>query len=179
MASKDQPVDELTKYDQLVGGGKGTLGDCFRACIATIVQSNPIELPNPHEKGVWVLEWEEWLAKRGLGITFQSGYWYNDGLWVASVPSQNYKDTTHAVVMRGSELYHDPSPKKRYSTINTSKVLTSYHIELLDISKLCQAECNRARLQELYDWKNNSPAGREMYVDKRIKKLQQLMKEGE
>lgn len=45
--------------------------------------------------------------------------------------------------------------------------------------KLIQAECNRARLQELYDWKNNSPAGREGYVDNRIKKLQQLLKEGE
>lgn len=142
----------MIKYDQLISGGKDSDGDCFRACIATVLQL-PIEtLPNWHDN-MWFLKWDNWLHERGLGITVHSFYYGVDGYWIASVKSQNYKDTTHAVVMNDEKLFHDPSPVKKFKSISDDDILASYHIGLTNIDKLIQTEIaeaeRRAVLKEL------------------------------
>jgi len=133
----------MIKYDQLISGGKDSDGDCFRACIATVLQL-PIEtLPNWHDN-MWFLKWDNWLHERGLGITVHSFYYGVDGYWIASVKSQNYKDTTHAVVMNDEKLFHDPSPVKKFKSISDDDILASYHIGLTNIDKLIQTEIAEA-----------------------------------
>ena len=125
----------MKKYEQLISGGKDSMGDCFRACMATVLQL-PIELlPNWHDN-MWFLKWDEWLHERGLGITINSKYYGVEGFWIASVNSQNYPDTTHAIVMYDEAVFHDPSPLKKFTEVTYDEILVSYHIELTDISKL-------------------------------------------
>lgn len=38
---------------------------------------------------------------------------WHPGFWIASVISENFEGTTHAIVMRGCEVAHDPSPRPR------------------------------------------------------------------
>lgn len=141
---------QLQKYDQLIEGGKGSLGDCFRACMATLLQMPPEGLPNPHKQGVWLMDWEEWLNELGLDIFFYPSWRNGSGYWIASVPSLNYKDnTTHAVVMKGNQLFHDPSPAKKYTLVKHGDVRMSYHIELVNIQLLITTAQNKARLEEV------------------------------
>lgn len=122
----------MKKYDQLISGDVD--GDCFRACMATVLQIPIDTLPNWHDNQ-WFLKWDKWLHERGLGITVHSSYFGVDGLWIASVKSQNYEDITHAIVMNDEDVFHDPSPLKKYKEIDTDDIGVSYHIELTDISK--------------------------------------------
>lgn len=145
-ASRSQiAIEAEKKYDQLIQGGKGTMGDCFRACVATVLQSDPETLPNYHDSS-WYMEWEGWLNNVGLDIQLSSGWHGANGLWIASVKSQNYPDTTHAIVMKDADLYHDPSPKKKFKSIDTDQVLTSYHILVADMNKLLIYKATSATL---------------------------------
>lgn len=89
-------------------------GDCFRACVASIL-NEPIEsLPNPHDD--WDAGWFKAMRKRGLQMVEANiEHWYPDGYWIAGLPSLNLPGCMHAVVMRGGELIHDPSLGKKYT----------------------------------------------------------------
>src|SRR4051794_21614971 len=108
----------------------GAQGNCFEACIASILELDLDAVPaytepinEPMQTYLHRLD-EHLLAKRGLravavNVDHKSDgdkpdrlpdYMSDDVLWIAQVqprPGEN-ADFNHAVVMRGSELAHDP-----------------------------------------------------------------------
>lgn len=142
----------MKKYNQRVTSGK--IGDCFRACMATILQLPPEVLPNDHS---WTFPrtWEVFLNQFGLGLAFShaKGPIWLDGYWIASVKSLNYKETTHAIVMHDTHLvFHDPSNKKRYKTgrslIGRGRVTGGTRLIVVDSTKLHFLEEYRERIKE-------------------------------
>lgn len=100
-------------------------GDCFRACIASILEL-PIEwCPNPHDpEEHWWDAWNTWLRDRGFELVEwdvgTKGVYANlSGYWIATVPSLNSSasaDTNlgrHCIVMYGNKIAHDPSLGKK------------------------------------------------------------------
>jgi len=87
-------------------------GDCFRACWATIL-ALPIEtIINPQDDRWW-FHWREWMKQFGLEILHGANCW-QPNYWIASVTSLNFEGVSHAIVMKGQEVFFDPSTKNRY-----------------------------------------------------------------
>lgn len=104
-------------------------GDCFRACIASILEMPIADCPNPPSDpdGHWWNEWIDWLRPRGLELIHwqvpEGGRAEGEavcgalaGYWIATVPSLNCPPNPerpnlgrHCIVMRGAEVAHDPS----------------------------------------------------------------------
>jgi len=119
-------------YQKVIEQGKG---DCWRACIASILELDIDEVPNfvgdsDHTKGITAdTLCRDWLKERGLYIVelllwndkpwdLSINFWYIGGAYcIASVPSQRFKHGTHAVVgqfvtIKGStefKIVHDPN----------------------------------------------------------------------
>ncbi|MCH9647798.1 MAG: hypothetical protein K0U98_06135 [Deltaproteobacteria bacterium] len=102
-------------------------GDCFAACIASILEISIDEIPRPtaEEFEDWSAYWprlSESLASRGFYLIFvktgAEGCWSTDTLvsrgayWIASGPSPRYPGTLHCVVMCGGKQVHDPHPSR-------------------------------------------------------------------
>lgn len=141
----------MKKYRQQVTSNK--IGDCFRACMATVLQLPPEVLPNDHSPA-WHSIWASFLRQFGLDLVFGSrkdAIWM-DGFWIASVKSINFKETTHAIVMDGSTVYHDPSNKKRYRTgmglLGNEAVNGGYHLVVDDASLLHRLEEYRQKISQ-------------------------------
>lgn len=130
-------------------------GDCFKCCIASV-----LELPYEEVPHFVAAEWQvdagcgegpqkrdcytslnDWLLRGGWPLVYVHRTYYVQpspkgepgkdvpywdyllkqshphqrfpGYWIASVLSSNFPNTTHAVVMLGSEVAHDPSPRTR------------------------------------------------------------------
>lgn len=114
-------------------------GDCFRACVASIMElQNDDQLPNEHG-GDWLGPWFKYFKKIGLRLGFDRLAIWRDSYWIASVPSKNYEDVTHSIVMHGDKVAFDPSTKKKYrrgmNLIGRDIVKFGYWIEISDISK--------------------------------------------
>lgn len=115
------------------------VGDCMRACMSYLLDvPNSDDLPNEHR--MQVLAWREWLWPFGLTIRWDHKACWVDGLWIASVPSKNIPDRTHAIVMRDRQVEFDPSPRRRYhkgySLLGTGLVLGGYALGVHDPSLL-------------------------------------------
>lgn len=121
------PVPQLIFGDGKEGRPKG---DCFRACVASIFELAPEDVPHFTEReSRWFSDFIEWLRPMGLTIEHASHEpserppYRPAGWWIASVRSENFEHETHAVVMRGTftpfdgedwtAVAHDPSPKLR------------------------------------------------------------------
>lgn len=130
--------------------GKG-YGDCFAACMATLLEL-PIEvLPNDHSEA-WFIVWETFLRQFGLAISCGrlDGPIWHDYPWIAGVKSLNL-DTTHAIIMdEGGRVLFDPSRKKRYkkgmSLLGKKVVTEGYNIAVCDFSKLHKLKEYRDKL---------------------------------
>ena len=125
------------KNKQLVTGGKR--GDCLRACITGLLcVPNPSGFPNPHGRR-WLFVWRDWLDRYGLYLDYTQRCCI-EGYWIASVPSLNFTGSTHAIIMHGQDVWHDPSTKKTYSAgknlLGTNLVNGGHILVLQDFSKL-------------------------------------------
>jgi hypothetical protein len=145
----------MKKYNQLVTSGK--IGDCFRACMATLLQLPPEVLPNDHSPA-WPSTWHAFLSQFGLDImsSHSKGAIWVDGYWIASVKSLNYEENTHAIVMHDTHrVYHDPSNKKRYKTgaslIGKDTVIAGHHLIVTDTTLLHRLEDYRQKIVPLKD----------------------------
>lgn len=127
----------MRKNKQLVVDNK--LGDCFRASLTSI-----LDIPNdprlPNGENYWT-EWRKIFDPMGLYMKWERKSCWIDGYWVASVPSLNYPDIcTHAIVMQGNQVAHDPSTKLTYETgrnlLGQDIVLGGYMIYVVDASLL-------------------------------------------
>ena len=114
------------------------IGDCFRACMASILElPNDERLPDGYAS---VTPWQEWMAQFGMRLSWSHNAIWRDYYWVACVKSKNYSDgTTHAIIMKGTQVAFDPSTKKRYrkgSFIASDDVHGGWWIEVVDPSLL-------------------------------------------
>lgn len=102
----------MKKNKQLIYN-KGN-GDCFRACLASILNwDNDPKLPNIDDKN-WLIKWGKILEPYGMRLEFDFDKSWSGGYWIASVKSKNFKGQTHAIVMNEMKVAFDPSPKKKY-----------------------------------------------------------------
>jgi len=95
----------------------------------------------PHiDKTTWFTDWCKFLSPYGLGIRCEAKSYWVRGYWIASVKSKNFSGGTHAIVMHGSKVWHDPSTHKRYRTgtslLGKDIVECGYLLEVIDPSKL-------------------------------------------
>lgn len=118
------------------------IGDCFRACVASVMElPNGDHMPNKHDS-FWFKTWTDWLGQFGLTLGHASSkgpIWKYEGFWIASVKSKNY-NTAHAIVMHDTDkVAFDPSNKKRYrrgTRLNSDIVLGGSWFEVCDFSLL-------------------------------------------
>lgn len=119
-------------YQQHISGESG---DCWRCCIASILEVEPEAVPNfrvTEAENMFAVE--EWLASKGLALLeLHRGKGEDDvtdrlrfdhlcgAFAIASVPSQRFPGKTHAVVVRFEPkpdapnvvrivVAHDPNP---------------------------------------------------------------------
>jgi hypothetical protein len=100
-------------------------GDCFRACVATVMNLPGDQVPHfcrrPHPASRWVMRLNDWLSPRGLVYMAISGA--PDWCWIRHWPvmviaggKSPRGDFDHAVVGRvsrsGFEMLHDPHPSR-------------------------------------------------------------------
>lgn len=142
----------MKKYRQKISDPK--IGDCFRACMATLLQLAPEVLPNDSSPA-WHRNWQNYLGQFGLGLSYSNRadqpIWLSSP-WIASVKSLNYKGVTHAILMhQGGVVLHDPSSKKRYKVgrrLHGDVVQSGQHLLVIDSSKLHLLEEYRKTLNE-------------------------------
>lgn len=129
-----------TKYRQRISDPG--IGDCFRACMATLLDLPPEVLPNDFSPS-WHGNWQHYLRQFGLALS-PSGrpdgpIWLSEP-WIATVQSLNYPGVLHAILVhQGNAVFHDPSTRKRYKTgsrLGTDQVLSGQHLVVADASRL-------------------------------------------
>lgn len=131
------------RHGQLISDSE--IGDCFRACMSYLLDvPNSDDLPNDHTSHP-VLAWWSALWPFGLTIRWDATACWVNGLWIASVPSKNYPDRTHAIVMKNHNVEFDPSPHRRYhkgwSLLGKDLVVGGYSIGVHD-SRLLGVDFN-------------------------------------
>lgn len=127
-------------------------GDCFPACMATLLDL-PIEvLPNDHSEA-WFSIWTVFLEQFGLSICWDhaKGAIWESHPWIAGVKSKNYKNVTHAIIMHdGGIVLFDPSTKKIYkkgqSLVGKDIVRGGWRITVSDFSKLHKLKAYKDKL---------------------------------
>jgi hypothetical protein len=120
----------------IVGDGRDgrPVGDCMRACFASIFELPLSSVPHFAESPSWWTAMQYWLKPFGLWLDtndyraapstspIPTGERWPSGWWMATVDSENFPGARHAVVMRGLYVHddgdphvvaHDPSPRPR------------------------------------------------------------------
>ena len=107
-----KPVDQIIFDD--------SLGDCFRACVASVFEMSIKEVPNFWEqtqdaKVFWKLN-SDWLAKnkgfRCIYVSFkETGRHLIDGILCIAIAKSPRGKIDHAVVWQDG-IIHDPHPSK-------------------------------------------------------------------
>lgn len=134
---------KILKNEQLIVDPKR--GDCFRACLTSLLGiQNTEEFPDGGDKE-WFLKWSKFLNGMGLSIQYTEKAFWRSGYWIASVKSLNFLDVTHAIIMDCQEVYFDPSTKEKYlsgeNLLSKDVVLGGWYLEVEDLSKLTKAIC--------------------------------------
>jgi hypothetical protein len=95
-------------------------GNCFAACIASILEIPLEEMPNYHSSD-WADLWRKWLRERGLSLmTFdlpnniealdqRERMLLMPGYCILAANTSRH-DQLHAVVVLDGEIVHDPNP---------------------------------------------------------------------
>lgn len=110
-------VDMLEFHDS----DAGSIGDCWRACIATVLGVPAEDVPHfekqahHHEdqNSVWLTA--RWLEKRGMSLAqvTDAMLWTSENfLCIASGTSPRDPDVRHCVVHDGVDVVHDPHPSR-------------------------------------------------------------------
>lgn len=104
----------MKPVDQTVFGYPN--GNCFSACLASILELPLEEVPWFMAEGDWLSRVQEWLKPRGLYaacllIDTTESPFYPPGWHILSGQSPR-GDWLHAVVAQGTKIVHDPHPDK-------------------------------------------------------------------
>jgi hypothetical protein len=108
----------MISVDQTILHGEDQVGNCFQACVASIMELSIDEVPHfcdhpnwPSNFDYWLdaynLYWVEFMCPNG-GPDGRSEYW---GHHIISGPSPR-GDFLHAVVGVGDTIIHDPHPSR-------------------------------------------------------------------
>lgn len=98
-------------------------GDCFDACVASILGVPITAVPIAHSDDPehhWWDAAQEAVGRLGYQLVVADAKCWPWGWWIAAVPSLNlgtYDDgrpVPHVIVMSGGTVAHDPSLGKRY-----------------------------------------------------------------
>lgn len=99
-------------------------GDCWSACIASILEV-PIEaVPVPHSDDPehhWWDVTQRAVEPHGFEVVKADYVVYPYGYWIAGVPSLNLgrdrhgRPVPHVIVMQGGQVAHDPSLGKTFA----------------------------------------------------------------
>jgi len=104
-----KPVDQQFLNDP----ENGTVGDCFRACIASVLEV-PIEAV-PHF-AILGSRWQSVLSGYLGGLSRDVEWAQGDpphGVWaIATVQSPRNADVKHSVIYRDGVMVHDPHPSR-------------------------------------------------------------------
>lgn len=103
-------------------GAAGVMGDCWRTCIASILEFERDSVPNfveeggpDDETGAWWTATNEWLGRYGLQIVeWEIGDeqpWAPPAYTILTGPSPR-GDFDHSVVGYGIDIEHDPHPSR-------------------------------------------------------------------
>lgn len=118
-------------------------GDCLRAAMSYVLGvPNGDYMPNPHKESEWYFEWQRFFEPLGISIMYSHsrGPIWKEHCWIASVISKNITGCTHAIVMRGTQVEFDPSPKRRYRRmahlLGKEIVIGGHWLEVADATKL-------------------------------------------
>lgn len=100
----------------------GKWGDCWRACLASLLDLEPHQVPHFHDRGnprAWEMT-REWLVGRGLCLvsvpikeesperaTEFAGSICPDAHYL--VTGRGHSGALHTVVCKGAEVVHDPT----------------------------------------------------------------------
>lgn len=84
----------------------GPKGNCFAACLATILERDLAEVPDFRFEG-WAAKVQTWLAARGYAMAHWFGGMPPSGLAIAGMLVPD--GSIHAAVFRNGRLVHDPS----------------------------------------------------------------------
>jgi hypothetical protein len=109
-------------------------GDCWPACLASILEVPITSIAVPHEEEDWWKATRDALKPHGFEcfssrgeVVLQYGY------WIGTVPSLNlgtYEEdgspVLHCVVMKGDRIAHDPS-------IGEHQYATGTHVDDIDL----------------------------------------------
>lgn len=126
MISQTQRIWSGPDYDDQ---GKQTDkgGDCFAACIASILELNIEDVPNylsGTEQETWWDRWQYWLYDN---YRMEMIHWEKDwpdpylfGWWMGNVM---YDDTRHSVVFYRKKFMWDPAPEEHKRIFTMKDVL--------------------------------------------------------
>ncbi len=123
---------------KIFGGGNG---DCFRACMASMLElPNDERLPHIDEIG-WRSDWDKLLKTFGMTLNHDFQKIWRNGYWIASVPSLNIENGLHAIIMFDSCVAFDPSTKKCYEEgrdlfLEYKMITAGWWLEVSDVRKL-------------------------------------------
>jgi len=118
-------------------------GDCTRACLASILELPIDAVPNFIRFGKnWFSVFYSFLKVLGCEY-FGTGFPISEdrpkgdkledtpninGYVIGSVPSKNFKEMGHSVVINlKGKVVHDPSPKKQWQNVNVLKTKDLRH----------------------------------------------------
>lgn len=99
----------------------GINGDCFRACIASLLDLPIAEVPHFCNSETWFTDTQRFLSEKGYdypggwevsenpGIETFAGV---DGYYIGSGPSPRFPDAHHAVICKAGQVIFDPHPDK-------------------------------------------------------------------
>jgi hypothetical protein len=108
-------------YDQLVmhDPANGKQGDCLRACVATLLQIPPENIPHfgsDPENPNWLYSLNLFLEKRGLWFVEVPNvrmFWHSSASPVFHMLiGKTVRGTRHSVVAKNGEMIHDPHPSR-------------------------------------------------------------------
>jgi|GEM_PF-827209 hypothetical protein len=117
-----EPKPMIPVYQELLHDPEKENGDCFRACVATLLGLTLEQVPHFCRKGNdgnWFNEFQEWLKARGWTcFSVSSGDpdgWFmsvamSDAVYLLAGPSPRFEGELHQVLARGGEIIHDPHP---------------------------------------------------------------------
>ena len=103
----------MKKVDQTEFGGQE--GNCWSACIASILELDIGALPNFMTRDDWLEATRNWLSRRGFtGIMFQKPNVYHPECYHIVSGKSPRGNFLHAVVGYKNKLVHDPHPDRTF-----------------------------------------------------------------
>jgi len=107
------PIDQEFVHDPSINQH----GDCFRACLASVLEMPREEVPHfaQEANGVAHIFWNnamDWLEARGWEYVHSPTWKPHEWFHFISGPSPRGNGVTHMVVGLNGEVVHDPHPSR-------------------------------------------------------------------